>query len=257
MKRLSSRPLPGSEFVRRLTALGASKKRGSSELRGFRGVGRLSGLGYCQELVFRSRAAGDRKTSELSWDGKKLKELLRGEDHTDIVQAIQNIAQVRTSTLDGRPGHFFEVELRGVRRVQNDVLLNPEVVAAYLGQVAPAPFADDFPFRESIEEFVGRHAKYQTVDIRLNGGEPLSRPYRKTFPITDKVSDRFSGISFFEVPGIEDGIDAVGWILDHSYLGAIPKRSHVAGLRARVGNLQVGGQEIFESLFPQPRFNSW
>src|SRR6185503_12060559 len=64
--------LPQAEFVRRLTALGASKKRGSS-LRGFRGVGRLSGLGYCQELVFRARAAQDRKVSELTWDGEKLK----------------------------------------------------------------------------------------------------------------------------------------------------------------------------------------
>src|SRR5262249_49005097 len=38
-------------FVDTLISLGASKKRGSKE-RGFRGVGRLGGLGYCQELIF-------------------------------------------------------------------------------------------------------------------------------------------------------------------------------------------------------------
>src|SRR5258707_9556439 len=45
-------------FVERLVAFGASKKRGS-RARGFRGVGRLAGLGYCQELIFRSRACGE------------------------------------------------------------------------------------------------------------------------------------------------------------------------------------------------------
>src|SRR5690348_3887992 len=44
--------IPAPEFARRLTAIGGSGKRGS-HLRGFRGIGRLSGLGYCQELVFR------------------------------------------------------------------------------------------------------------------------------------------------------------------------------------------------------------
>ena len=46
----------------RLTAFGASKKRGKGS-RGFRGVGRLAGIGYCQELVFRSRVPGESKVS--------------------------------------------------------------------------------------------------------------------------------------------------------------------------------------------------
>ena len=49
--------IPHAEFAERLTAFGASKKRGTGA-RGFRGVGRLAGIGYCQELVFRSRVAG-------------------------------------------------------------------------------------------------------------------------------------------------------------------------------------------------------
>ena len=52
--------IPNAEFVQRITAIGASHKRGT-DLRGFRGVGRLSGLGYCHELVFRGKAEGDAK----------------------------------------------------------------------------------------------------------------------------------------------------------------------------------------------------
>jgi len=91
-----------NDFIARLTAVGASKKRGT-ELRGFRGVGRLSGLGYCQELIFRSRTKGDRKVSELIWDGKKLKDLLRSEAQVDLPAAIKAIAKTRLLSQDGYP----------------------------------------------------------------------------------------------------------------------------------------------------------
>jgi hypothetical protein len=44
--------VPSEQFASRLINLGASAKRGTSA-RGFRGVGRLAGLGYCQELPHR------------------------------------------------------------------------------------------------------------------------------------------------------------------------------------------------------------
>src|SRR6185312_5908573 len=50
-----------------LVAIGASGKRGMG-VRGFRGVGRLSGLAYCRELQFRTKAANDTKIISLSWD---------------------------------------------------------------------------------------------------------------------------------------------------------------------------------------------
>src|SRR5206468_3059996 len=109
-----------------------SKKRGRA-LRGFRGVGRLSGLGYCQALVFRSRSLGDRKVSEIIWDGRKLKDLLRGNDHDkDLVQVIKEISSLRLLPSQGTSEHFFEVELRGVTRVKNDVLLDSDAIRSYL-----------------------------------------------------------------------------------------------------------------------------
>ena len=68
--------LRAADFAQRLTSFGASIKRGRGN-RGFRGVGRLAGLGYCQELIFRSRAKGETSTSELRWDCRKLKSVLR------------------------------------------------------------------------------------------------------------------------------------------------------------------------------------
>src|ERR1700722_12131516 len=64
------------QFAERLSNLGASAKRGTTA-RGFRGVGRLAGLGYCQELIFRSRAQDEDLVSELRWDCRSLKSALR------------------------------------------------------------------------------------------------------------------------------------------------------------------------------------
>src|SRR5205823_11342727 len=73
--------VPANVFSRRLTSLGASKKRGSNA-RGFRGVGRLSGLAYCQELIFRSKSKNSARVWEVHWDCRRLKELLN--DHTFV-----------------------------------------------------------------------------------------------------------------------------------------------------------------------------
>jgi len=133
--------IPMDEFETRMTSFGASTKRGTNA-RGFRGVGRLSGLAYCQELVFRSRSAGESLVSELRWDCRKAKSLLRSADFSgDLADVVAQSVQVRR--IDGKkwPGHFFEVELRSVPRLRNDWLLNPTVIEEYLSQVAPLPFA--------------------------------------------------------------------------------------------------------------------
>lgn len=86
--------IPGNWVSRRLTSLGASKKRGQGA-RGFRGVGRLSGLAYCQELVFRTKAADDERVFEMLWDCRRLKELLRdNESDADLSSILREIISV-------------------------------------------------------------------------------------------------------------------------------------------------------------------
>src|SRR5262249_5467363 len=58
-----------------LLAMGASPKRGTAA-RGFRGVGRLSGLAYCREVEFRTKAAGEDTIVSLTWNCRALRERL-------------------------------------------------------------------------------------------------------------------------------------------------------------------------------------
>src|SRR6266566_1288877 len=87
--------IPANAFERTSIAIGGSKKRGSTA-RGFRGVGRLAGLGYCQTVVMRSKAKGDAQVSELHWDCKQLKGLLRDSREISLGDIISEIVTVQT-----------------------------------------------------------------------------------------------------------------------------------------------------------------
>ncbi len=257
--------VPSADFASRMTSIGGSEKRGK-EARGFRGVGRLSGLGYCRELLFRSRAEGEKAVTEIRWDGLKFRQILRDPEYqNDLPQVIRDVTSIqKTEEGTDTDEPFFEVELRGLARLSNDVLLNVDRIKDYLGQVAPVPFHAEFPFGDQIQaalESVGIHAGFELV-IREMGvadprEEPIHRPHRAAFELSPFKSGTYQDLKLIEIPGIDGGIDAIAWIADHEYFGAIPADQLVRGLRFRVGNIQVGESDVASSWFPETRFNAW
>ncbi|RWN59377.1 ATP-binding protein [Mesorhizobium sp.] len=249
--------IPGEEFATRLTALGSSAKRGTSA-RGFRGVGRLVGLGYTQELIFRSRAREEDEVLELRWDCRRLKAALSDPSfNSDVSDLISQIVSVTRVSGEDYPPHFFEVELAKVVRQRGDKLMNPSAVADYLAQVAPVPFSSDFRFGEDIVEALTAVGELGELDIRINAGEPLRRPHRNEIALSPVQVSAFDELSIVEIPGMDGDLAAVGWFLHHGYEGALPVGTLVKGVRLRVGNLQIGEQAILEDIFPESRFNAW
>ena len=250
--------IPWPEFIERLSNLGASRKRGT-HARGFRGVGRLSGLGYCQELVFRGQADGESLISELRWDGRALRTMLRAADHSKNLRSlVKDIVTVRRIKPKDGPKRFFEVELRGVIRHRDDRLLSEEVVGQYLAQVAPLPFSPNFKFSNEIMAALKPHVRLGHIAVRINGTEdPIHRPHQNWMKIDGKVEAAFKTLQILELSGIDGGIAAIGWVLHHDYSGALSNRTIVKGLRLRSGNVQVGDHALLENLFSEPRFNSW
>jgi len=250
--------VPNKDFSQILTAIGGSQKRGKGQ-RGFRGVGRLAGLGYCQELIFRSRATGDANIYELSWDGRKLKETIRNPDFKgSLVDIIKEIAKITIIQADNSLPHFFEVELVKVGRLKNDLLLNEDEVRTYLAQVGPVPFHPEFELGNQIQSRLAEYGKAKTYNISINDGRgQIYRPHQMEFFVSEKLKDHFTDIEFFEIIGQDGNQDAVGWILNHSYHGAITKKFGLSGVRIRSGNIQVGSAELIADIFPESRFNSW
>ena len=250
--------IPSNDFGRRLLALGNSEKRGTSA-RGLRGVGRLAGLGYSREVVFRASVAGETIISELRWDCRELKAMLltpnKIQNATDMIRSVTSYEQK-----DGADAneHFFEVELNGVVRLSKDQLINPSAIGAYLSQVAPVPFAPSFHFGTDIIEVLSKHIDTSALLIHINGGpEPVYRPHRDRIACDDKRQVNFESVDVVELPGVDGNVAAVAWVLHHEYEGALPASTLVKGLRLRSGNIQVGSHSLLEDLFPETRFNSW
>jgi hypothetical protein len=247
-----------SAFTRTLVALGASRKRGT-KARGFRGVGRLAGLGYCQELIFRSKSEGEYETSEMRWDCRRLKSILRDPGFRgDVEELIKDVVRVHASAAEDVRGHFFEVELSGIVRHGDDRLMNSEGIRDYLSQVAPVPFSPLFTFGKQIEEMLREEMTLGSVRIYLNGEpQPLFRPHADTLEARKGVTDRFVDVRVFEIKGNDGEVAAKGWVLDHGYFGAIDTSASIKGLRLRSGNMQVGDSDVLDELFTESRFNAW
>ena len=251
--------VPNDEFRRKMLAFGASAKRGT-EARGFRGVGRLAGLGYVQQLVFRSRAAGDPDVLEAVWDCRIAKQLLASADTSiDLEAIVQKSVKIKRVDTQHYPAHFFEVELRKPRRIANDRLLNESEIEFYLAQSCPCPFSPDFALGREINWLltsIGRAGN--SYEIFLNGAEsPVFRPYRDTVIYSESKIAHLNALRTFEIKGIDGGIAAMGWLAHHDYQGAIPVSQGVRGLRARIGNMQIGSDRLFSDIFPEDRFCSW
>ena len=114
------------------------------------------------------------------------------------------------------------------------------------------------PFAAEIEGHINRYVPRAPFTIYVDGAtEPLSRPYRADFLVSGAKRDRFVSCQLLEFSGLDGQPAAAGWILHHNYLGAIRATPTIHGLRARVGDMQIGDQQIFINAFPESRFNSW
>ena len=92
-----------------LLAIGGSAKRGTNA-RGFRGVGRLSGLAYCRTLQFRTKAAGEGKITSVTWDCRALRERLADAAFCDDLRRVRRRHRDAVRRKNGGPPRAF---LRG------------------------------------------------------------------------------------------------------------------------------------------------
>lgn len=249
--------LSQSEFYRKLTSIGGSSKRGT-KARGFRGVGRLAGLAFCQELIFRTRPSGSNQIHELKWDTRKVRTLLRAADlRMDLATIVAESVETRSVKVNSGPNHFFEVELRNVVRHRDDRLLNAVEVSNYLSQVAPVAFHPEFAFGTKITAFLNEVGlALHPLSVNIEGEGLVFRPHRDVISSAGKLV-RMHDLETFQTLDREENISAVSWILHHDYVGSLSKATLVNGWRYRSGDIQVGDNELLEDLFPETRFNGW
>jgi hypothetical protein len=248
--------IPVREAISRLLAIGDSPKRGTGA-RGFRGVGRLSGLAYCQELEFRTKSSGDPSVLSVLWDCKLLRSRLADHAFGDVRKVIAECTEVWYEKASNHGEHFFEVRMRNVQRHRQDMLLNEKVIAHYLSQVAPVQFSDYFTFGPNIENMLSQFAPRIPVNLTVND-EPVQRLFRDETKVPGgpyRLSIR--EIEFVQLANVDGEIGAVGWLGHHDYIRSINANLGIRGLRARIGDMQIGEDNLLDDCFKETRFNRW
>lgn len=244
------------EAARRLIDVGRSTKDRTLD-RGFRGIGRLSALAFAEEVRFTTRTRATEPVTEVTWCGRTLRDPDLAQ--VDATTAIERCTTIRQLLNGDWPERFFEVRVERIHRHAASALLNEDDVRSYIGEVCPVPMANAFPLATQIRDFLATHTDYFVLDVRVNDDDaPVKRPFGETIPLTDKYGAAFERLETRVIPTI-DGNDlaAIVWLAHTPYAGSIPRGVGVRGLRARMGNIQIGGDRIFEHLFLEPRFNGW
>lgn len=248
-----------SEAQSTLLDLGHSTKN-SVTSRGFRGIGRLGGIGYCKTLTFRTKAACDKVVSVNTWNCEKLRQLVyRGGKHRGTASStVKQVTAFKEEEWDGDPQeHFFEVVMEDVESLR-DILLNVKAVRSWIGMVAPVPFdSQSFSFAQEIDERLRAEVQnYETFVIVANE-ELITKPYSDTFLYAKNKKDKIKCIHWQDICDRDKHKIAIAWYAESSFLGQVLPSEKVGGIRMRIGNILIGDCRTLEACFKENRFNGW
>ena len=119
--------------------------------------------------------------------------------------------------------------------------------------------ASSFRFRQDVTQLFDPPDSPYTLKITVGDDpEPAQRQYGGDIPFSRDRNGEFTEFEPIRVTRMDgQGEAAVGWVAHSTYLGSIPKGARIRGIRARVGNMQIGGERVFDHLFQDDRFNRW
>lgn len=238
-----------------LLSLGDSSKD-PHESRGFRGIGRISGLGYSDKVKFITSAKGDAQKITMTCDCVRMRSLLQlgNNDTRDVIETFEAISSFAYAPEDVSK-HYFEVQIENVHQASQQ-LLDESVVSDYLAATAPVDF-DGQKFTQGRE--INRHFQIKGFPIscyNIYMGErkkPIYKLYTRSLCAgktkNTKTTDFIKKVEFVYQETI-DGIPLyIGWLAITDFSGKISDEN-IQGIRMRKGNILVGDNETFAKFFP-------
>lgn len=237
----------------------ANSHKDPVERRGFRGIGRLGGLGYCDKLVFETSYKGEKVKNKLTIDAKRLRKIIENrKDTSDAAAAMSVVTLDDPPTQEDSDAHYFRVILESV---SNEILLNKDSVKAYLSMVAPVPFSPSFKFVSEIKTyFKSRKVIIDEYNVEING-ETLYKAYKNTLSVKVRESRDIKespliGVDFVDIIGDNEELLAACWYGFIERSNNVPDESNIErGLRIRTKNISIGDESTCKRYFDQERTN--
>lgn len=251
--------VPKDQFESQLGDIANSDKiRGKDK--GFRGIGRLCGLAYCKELIFKTSYIDEDVTSIMRFDAQKMREMLSSDKKYTVDEILLEIMSIQTEKED-LSKHYFKVELIDIN-TENTELLDVDHVIKYLSFVAPVSYRNTFTLRTQIYEHASKIGySIDEYRIKVNGAD-IFKEYRKRLyegnENNKRPYDEIFKLQFEDFYDEEGNLVAWLWYGLSRFEKAIPKvLNPMYGFRMRQGNIQIGDNTVVVGLFKETRGNSY
>jgi molecular chaperone HtpG len=247
--------IKSSEIVRILKDIADSDKDRTKD-KGFRGIGRLGGLAYCDKLIFESSVKGEKVKNIMIWDASHLRSIINNrhekEDAGFVVDSITTFSQEKEDERE----HYFKVILENVN---NEELLDVNDIREYLSMVAPVPYPRRFIFSKKIYDET-KKLKYEIDEYTIYiNNEQLFKAYKTVLYEGDNDSlkkiDEVMDVETFSFY-IGNELLVWGWYSISTFQKQLPERANLArGIRLRKGNIQIGSEYCLVKLHKEQRGN--
>ena len=222
----------------------SQKKRG--EHKGFRGIGRLGGLGYCSKLTFVTSFKGEDVKTIMHWDAEKIISIVDDETNDSEASEVIDACVSFETKPENIDKHYFLVIMDNVK---DDELLNTEAICNYLSMVAPVDYPTCFAqFGHKIKRYMEQNnLTLDTYNLFVNGDQ-IYKGY--TTRIIDKLGDYdINDIKFFEKSDEDGKFIYWGWYSISEMKGQIKANNIPYGMRLRCKNIQIGDENTCKKFF--------
>jgi hypothetical protein len=217
---------------------------------GFRGIGRLAGIVFCDTLTFITRADNQTQRTVVVFDAQALRQKLkpRSGNSEDAAATLESCvdAYLEDAADDPDP-HYFEVRLEGLFDPP-DECTNIAKLRSFLSQIAPVAYDKKFVYRTEIEKNAAEAGfPIETIRVFIADGDgaphEIFKAYGDSFSVK-QVQAELTKVDYVSSPNQRWW----GWIGRKRISGAF-KDPDVRGIRVRLRNIQIDGTEVMRDIF--------
>lgn len=225
---------------------------------GHYGIGRLTGLQFCERLIFKTSAKGENEYTQVVFDSNLAREILNdSNDHRNAEEVVNSISSV-SSGKESTDAHYFEIEMENIRADYSQ-LLDEESVRDYLEEVSPIDYSTTFKNLLIKTSEIPPHLKVQrdnlkSIQLSINNLVDIRKRYGVKI---EGTGDPIKTLHYFDVIDDEYGFLAWGWFAITAFTKAIPVKDRNRGIRLRKKNIQVGTANLLDKYFEESRGNNY
>ncbi len=249
--------ISSDDVIERLAHIADSNKDRTKE-KGFRGIGRLGGIGYCNTLKFITSFKGEDTQTVFAVDCIKLKEILY--DESKQISAADCFSSCLEMDINDESidEHYFTVYLGGVT---DKKLLDTKKIRKYLSQIAPLPYNNAFKFKDTILNKLHSLDKALPVYDTYVNNDRIFKGYTANIKGAEvqgsELVDEVREIKFHEVRKGDELISLL-WYSISKFTKVINLNTNkMAGIRLRQWNIQIGDETNLKKLFNEDRGNMY